>query len=353
MPYAQRSGVGMVYVMTNALNNNEVIAFMRSTNGTLTRLKSYRTGGNGTGQQKVDPLGSQGSLIVSPDGLFLFSVNAGSNSISSFRISSGGELTLANVVPSNGITPNSLAVFNDLLYVCNAGNATNHSNITGFQIRRNGYLRPIPGASHSLSTPNASPACIVFSPSGNQLIVSEVSINRLSVFMIKKSGVLSPPVVNNASGMGPFGSVFLSKGFLLVAEANSNALSSYTIADNGMLTAVSGSVLNNQSATCWVTSGQDERFAYTSNTGSGTITTYKVNPDGNMTVISNIYSTPTGTAAPTDNGVSRDGQNFYVLNDNEGTISVFQTEDNGRLTLLQLFEDTGLPKIGAQGLAVL
>jgi 6-phosphogluconolactonase (cycloisomerase 2 family) len=78
----------VVYSMTNAAVSNEVIAFRRGINGTLTRINAFATGGSGTGAQKVDPLSSQGSLILSRHGrvLFLFTVNAGSGSISSFQL---------------------------------------------------------------------------------------------------------------------------------------------------------------------------------------------------------------------------------------------------------------------------
>jgi hypothetical protein len=61
----------MVYAMTNACECNEVVAFQRNVDGTLTPMGAYETGGSGTGPIKVspanpltgiDPLTSQGSL---------------------------------------------------------------------------------------------------------------------------------------------------------------------------------------------------------------------------------------------------------------------------------------------------
>ena len=93
--YDSKMRAGMVYAMTNAAAGNEVIAFRRANDGTLTRMNAYPTGGKGTGTMKVspatpqngiDPLTSQGSLSFSRDGRFLFAVNAGSDSITSFRV---------------------------------------------------------------------------------------------------------------------------------------------------------------------------------------------------------------------------------------------------------------------------
>ncbi len=345
---------GMVYAMTNASVNNEVILFHRGDCGRLTRIQSYATGGSGTGTAVIDPLASQGSLILSHHGCFLFAVNAESDSISSFRVGAHGTLTLVDVEPSGGVKPNSLSVSGNLLYVSNVGNASNSiaSNITGFRIDNDGFLTPIIGATYPLSTTTAQPACVVFSPDGSQLVVSEVNTNRIIVFQVNIDGTLNGPTINNSSGGGPFGSVFLYTGLLLVSEAGANALSSYNVTGGGSLNTISGSVPNGQSAVCWVAASRCKPYAFTSNTGSGTITTYCVSNNGSLVLEDIVYSTRREIAAPIDSGVSRDGCNFYVLNGNQGSISVFLIR-NGCLILLQVIRDTGLPILGAQGLAVL
>ncbi|MEJ9210822.1 lactonase family protein [Bacillus smithii] len=355
----------MVYMMTNMKAMNEIISFYRDKNGMLTFKASYPTYGRGTGTREVstatandgiDPLASQGSLSLSRDGRFLFAVNAGSNSISSFIITDSGELVLADVKPSLGAQPNSLDVFGDLLYVSNVGNAANHfaSNITGFRIENNGRLTHISGSTHTLSTINAQPAQIVFTPDGSKIVVSELTTNHLSVFNVNKNGTVTGPIINDSNGMGPFGSYFLSSGLLLVTEAGSNALSSYSVSDNGMLNVISGSVPNGQKTTCWVVTTPNERFAYTTNTLSGTITTYRIDGNGTLKVVGHIASTPASTATglPTDAGVSKDGRNFYTLNGNQGTVSVFKIMEDGRLARLQVAAWT-YPYFGSQGLAVL
>lgn len=358
-----RSVTGMVYSMTNAAEGNEVIAFRRGVNGKLTRMKAYTTGGNGTGTQAVspvtpqngiDPLASQGSLILSRDGCLLFVVNAGSDSISSFRVASSGALTLVGVVHSGGAQPNSLSMYDDILYVSNVGNAENNydSNITGFEVNKDGSLSQIIGATYSLSTDDAQPASVVFSPHGRKLVISELTTNRLSVFNVDKDGTLTGPTVNNSSGGGPFGSYFLSNGVLLVTEAGVNALSSYTVAADGTLATLSASVKSGQIATCWVVPTRYEHYAYTSNTASGTVTVYRIRNKRTLSVVRNVKSTADEAGAPIDSGVSRDGSNFYVLNGNQGSISVFKIGKDGHLIRVQVIRNTGLPELGSQGLAV-
>lgn len=352
MFYNKNNCISMVFSMTNELDNS-VVAFMRDNMGTLSCPKVYRTGGNGTGLQQVDPLGSQGSIALSSDGRFLFVVNAGSDSISSFYVCEWG-LILVSVVPSGGVFPNSLTVNNHNLYVTNSGNPPQSpANVTGFHIESDGNLSIIRGSQKPLSSDNAQSRCISSSACGDKLVVSETVTNNLSVYKVNYDGSLEGPIVNPSNGVGPFGSVYLPNNLLIVSEVGPNALSSYNVTNNGILNVISGSVLNNQSATCWVSVTPNENHAYTSNAGSGTITRYNINHNGALTIIESIASTPNGTGSPIDSAIDLCGQNFYVLNGGEGSISVFEIEEDGHLVLLQIFQDTRLPQVGAQGMAIL
>ncbi len=340
----------MLFTMTNAINNS-VVAIKRDAAGMLLDAKNYMTGGSGTGEQTVDPLGSQGSLILSKDGHFLFAVNAGNNSISSFLVKQDG-LMLIDGVSSGGIRPNSLATIGKFLYVTNSGDTAHPSNVTGFEVSTDGHLSQISAGIMPLSSANAGPGCLVISNSG-QLVVSEKTTHVLSIFRVQSNGTLIGQRAYYSVGKVPFGSAFLDDDLLLVSEAGPNALSSYNLEADGVLTVISGSVLNNQMATCWVSVLPQGNHAYTSNAGSGTITDYQINGDGSLSVIENIPSTPQRTGAPLDSVIDRFGKYFYVLNGSEGSISAFQIGDNGHLSLLQIFKNTMLPQIGAQGLAIL
>src|SRR5215467_8127408 len=73
---------GFVYVMTNKATGNSVIQYSRASSGSLNWLREVATGGNGTGANGADPLGSQDSLVLSGDGHLLLAANATSNEIS-------------------------------------------------------------------------------------------------------------------------------------------------------------------------------------------------------------------------------------------------------------------------------
>ena len=186
-PMAEVWADGAVYAMTNALGNNQVLAFHRAANGNLSLVQTIGTGGGGSGLQLagVDSLGSAGSIQIDPDHLFLFVVNTESaaenngagayntdcrqGTITSFRIQSDGSLVFADRVFSGGLFPDSLATARAhhgngkrqkkqqelLLYVLNAGgpeapaicnllpDTANTPNITGFSVDQAGHMIPL------------------------------------------------------------------------------------------------------------------------------------------------------------------------------------------------------------------
>lgn len=79
---------GTVYTETNSSHQNAILVFNRMEDGQLfsTTVGAVLTGGAGTGTG----LGSQGALAIDPNNTFLFAVNAGSNNISTFRITDQG-----------------------------------------------------------------------------------------------------------------------------------------------------------------------------------------------------------------------------------------------------------------------
>ena len=89
-----------VFVMTNAADKNEVIAYQRSKDGSLRETQRIPTGGRGSGGNN-DPLESQGSLTLSGDHSLLFAVNASSGEVSVFRVE-GSTLSIYDKVRSLG-----------------------------------------------------------------------------------------------------------------------------------------------------------------------------------------------------------------------------------------------------------
>ena len=178
--------------MTNAANGNHIESYARDEDGSLRWVASVPTGGNGSGGT-IDPLHSQGSLILTPDHRLLFAVNAASGTVSSFRVN-GAHLALADTEDSGGALPSALAQTGDLLYVLNSGG---NGNITGFRVNPNGHIQPISHSTRGLSSSSTSPTSLDFSPNGQFLAVVESSTNKVDLFKVFPNGRLSDLVSNS------------------------------------------------------------------------------------------------------------------------------------------------------------
>jgi 6-phosphogluconolactonase len=346
---------GAVYVLTNQTSNT-VAAFRRTSWGVLTPAGEFPTGGAGNPTPQppdpvTDPLASQGALIISHGNRFLFAVNAGSNEISVLKIKKN-DLEIVDVVNSGGIRPISLALHDDLLYVLNEGGTP---NITGFEVGDDGTLTELAGSTRPLIDGGAAdPAQIGFSHDGDLLVVTDKAGNRLNTYTINEDGLPSPPIDNSSNGMTPFGFAFNNAGTLVVSEAfggaaNQAAASSYEAQEDGTLNVISGSVPNSQTASCWVQITNNGKFAFISNTGSGTISSYRVNPsDGSLTLL-NATAADTGMgSAPIDMALSNNSRILFVLLGGSQSVASFRVWKNGNLTRIDTA--VGLP-VGAQGIA--
>src|SRR5437762_4159600 len=345
---------GAVYVMTNQVEN-AVAVFRRSPTGMLTSAGEFPTGGAGDPVPQgtdpaTDPLASQGALILG-DNQFLFAVNAGSNQISVLKVERN-ELTMVDLVDSGGIRPISLTLHEDLLYVLNEGGTP---NITGFTVGDDGTLTPLADSTQPLiGGTGADPAEVSFNADGTLLVVTEKAGNRIDTYTIDENGLPSAPIDNASNGMTPFGFAFNNGGFLVVSEASvviphGSAASSYSAAEDGSLSVISGSVPNSQTASCWVVTTNNGRFAFISNTASGTISSYGIGSgDGTLTLISGAAADAGPTSAPIDMALNNSSHFLYVLAGGLQSVVSFRVEFDGSLTLIDT--DGGLP-LGAQGIA--
>ena len=130
---------GAVYVMTNAPKVNEVVVFERNFRGRLTLTDSFATEGAGSGGG-IDPLGSQGALILSTNQRWLIAVNAGSDNISSYKVrAADGQVQLWENIAAEGNKPIDIATTASgrYLYVLNAADGS----VGAFRVLPFGFLK--------------------------------------------------------------------------------------------------------------------------------------------------------------------------------------------------------------------
>jgi 6-phosphogluconolactonase (cycloisomerase 2 family) len=320
-----------VFVETNNVSGNQVVAYHRSDTGALAAGGTYSThgvGGSLTGAV-VDRTASQNALAYDANHALLYAVNAGSNSVSVFSVS-GNHLELRQVVGSGGTFPVSVAVHGDLVYVLNARNG---GSVQGYRVLF-GHLLPMFGSARALGLdPTAvpefthTPGQVSFSPDGSKLLVTtKGNTSAVDVYRVRFDGRLSAsPVVTTFPGAVPFSITYDRAGRAVIANAGTNAVSTATINPDGTLTQID-SAATGQAATCWVLRVGD-RF-YASNAGSGTVTGVRGDNVGHLSVLGNT-ATDAGTV---DAATTAHGDFVYVQTGAAGIVDGFHVNGDGSLT---------------------
>ncbi len=329
---------GHVYVNDNTAGTNTVAGFDRHSDGSLTPIAGspFNAEGQGTGTT----VGSQGSLQLSGDGRYLLAADAGSNQISVLRILPGGALLPAGGGPvsSGGVEPISIAVHGDLVYVANAGDKVTGtgSNYTGFRLNDGGRLAPLNGSTFNLPA-TANPGDILFNSTGTNLIGVEVGTTVASSFLIDsfvvgEDGLITPAAGSPfaAQAAGPFGSEFspLNPAHLYVSNAHGGAgngsVSAFNVTHAGALSSLGASpYADGQTAPCWVEISHDGAYLWAVNTGSTTISSYRILADGSLSLVtSTAFKSGTGIR-PFDARLSADGSTLYVVDAAIAKVSAF------------------------------
>jgi 6-phosphogluconolactonase (cycloisomerase 2 family) len=276
-------------------------------------------------------------------------VNAGSGSVSVFKVQ-GSRLQLADVVPSGGDFPASVAVHVDLVYVVNAGGT---GILQGFEIRGH-HLRPLEGSARSLglantSPPNflTSPGQIGFTPNGRRLIVTtKASRSTIDVYRVRRDGRLSQDAVRNPSATPvPFAFTFDPFDRLVSGEAGASSVTTYELRRDRTL-ANPQSQADGQAALCWIVRAGEAY--YVSNTGSNNVSGYRIDAGGKPTLIGPTGILATTAAGPIDMTTAAGGRFLYVQTGLAGTVEEFRVNADGSLTKLGAV--TGLP-VGQEGIA--
>lgn len=269
---------GHVYTETNGAANNAVVAFAQYSNGKLKQIQTIGTGGKGgvqaqpetgpclpppAGVGKCPNLDTQGEIETGANGKLVFAVNAGSNTVTSFRVTPAG-LVKANVAKSGGVFPLSLTTHGSLLYVLNA----NSANIAGFKFDAAGQMTPIKGSNQKLAQ-NVFPGLsrdIAFDNTGKWLVVSKFGNpfapggpspqNSIDTFKVGASGAAGPAITSNATVPLPFSINFDSGNNVILTEVGNPTatgfVDSFRLLPNGHLVPIqSAPVSSGGNAPCW------------------------------------------------------------------------------------------------------
>jgi 6-phosphogluconolactonase len=366
-------GKGRVYVMTNQAPNNIISILSRLPDGTLNRIQEVSTGGSGSGPGPTppgfplgpgpNPLDSADSMTMTKDGRFLLAVNARSNDVSVLEVTAEG-LRLVDKAPTQGVFPVSVTTRGGLVYVVNQGqgpvnSASGPASISGFFLDHNGKLAAIPHSTRIIGELGAAPGKVAITPDGELLVVAETASNFIDVFHLREDGRTGSLTRFPSNNLSPLAIDFTHHRIVAITEAdslsvqtgnpNGSSTSTYRITDDDALEPVSKAVPNFQTSTCWIRFTPDGRYAFTGNSGSGTISSYRVSPIGELTLLASIVADTGFASVPIDFDVSPDGKLLYIIASFVGKIEGFRIEEDG--SLIHISDIDGFP-VSMQGIVV-
>jgi len=180
---------------------------------------------------------------------------------------------------------------------------------------------------------------ISFDPSGKRVYVTDLGLDRVVIYDFDTvSGKLiqiPDGIASLQEGAGPRHFVFTSDGSKLyvINELNST-ITFFGVNKNGELQQVQTvstlrESFKGESYCADIHLGKNEKFLYGSNRGENTIVTFKVGPDGRLTLAGH---TSCGGDWPRNFVLDPSGKYILVGNQNSGNISMFRID-----------EETGLP----------
>jgi|WetSurMetagenome_2_1015567.scaffolds.fasta_scaffold00775_6 6-phosphogluconolactonase len=279
---------GLIYAV------NELDQFKGLKGGGLTTLRyNSKTGGIEKVNDLVVPNGGPCFISLSNKEDFLFMANYTGGSVAVIKLDKNG-------IPAN---------VSDSIIFKGEGNAVSHAHM------------------------------IAPDPAGKRIYLTDLGLDRIVIFNLDASagklGQISNGIVKLAKGSGPRHFVFNSDGtrMYVICELNSTVLV-YSVTQTGELALLQtlstlAEGFKGESYCADIHIGKNGKFLYGSNRGENTIVTFRIAPDGKLSVAGR---TDCGGNWPRNFVIDPTGKFILVANQRSGNISLFKID-----------EKTGLP----------
>ncbi len=393
-----------LYVTSNKLDGNTVVAFHEDAHGKFKKIGEYSTGGKGTGDLEVpslkkdpthpllngdDPLISAYAIEGTADKKHLVTVNPGDGTISLMAVNSDKSLKSVDTAIASDKFPVSVAIFNNHVAVASIGSTNNEGSIATYKIS-NGKIVSIDNSRRDLA---ARPSTIRYSSDGEHVIVNELVTGKVKVYAMIGDTLSDEPVSQADSPRAakdrfqaiPVGFVVRGDGkddVLLMSEARfltadfklredkgvvplsplyswqTGSVSTYKLTDDGQISVVSADILTGENveggeiANCWVVLSADEKTLYAANALSSSISTFDIGENGEAILQDKTaYKDQSEKLFFADISISDDGKRLYQLIGNKGQVMILNVGENGDIEHHQTVD--GLPELGSYGMVVL
>ncbi|CAF9932529.1 MAG: hypothetical protein GOMPHAMPRED_006600 [Gomphillus americanus] len=351
-----------IYISTNQGHQNSIVALAIQKDGTLVQKSVTASGGAGAAgidsainaPSGPDALFSQSALTVA--GKHLFAVNAGSNSLSMFKIHSATNLTLINTIDLPGEFPVTVGASEEHKLVC-AGMSGAVAGVACSKFSAKGLaaadaLRPF---DIKQTTP----------PVGPLNTVSQVFFTSTHLFATVKgdptknnTGFLAsfPIYANKVSSCGDhlsppgtavlFGAAPINETHIFSTDASFGAAALDLSRSNNNI-GVQKALLPDQKATCWTSLNQDTQTAFVTDVGIDRIVEMSFDAK-----ILNIIDMNNGDPGLID--LQAAGQFVYALSPGNDTVpTAIAVLDAKAGKQIQHLVMAGVLDKNAQGLAIL
>jgi 6-phosphogluconolactonase (cycloisomerase 2 family) len=319
------------YVYATSTSDASISAFSVGASGALSPIACT------TGCETEDKLSEPEGIVASPNGRFVFVANSNGNGkvpggvIEAFAVGSGGELSPI-ACPSDcdaGRLPWSMAVSpnGQFLYAVDAESHT----VSPFSIAGDGSLSPITcGAECEVK--DSTPENVAITPNGQFLYVNEREDNRIAVFAIAANGSLTKITCTSgcATESAPYGMAVSPNGrFLYVAVIQD--IAAFEIGSGGALSPVPCTTCTTAANPRALAVSPNGRFLYTTNNNfpKSSVPAFEIQSNGVLTPIVSCgsYCSTTDGEDPEGLVVSPSGR-FAYASDRDDTL-LFKSYEHG------------------------
>ena len=184
------------------------------------------------------------------------------------------------------------------------------NQIAGFKVAADGTLSPLPNSTRELSSPIAVPGDIEFSPDAAYLIATQKVASTIGftidVSRLARMDARAKLCQTTRLGRAPFQRRSISQvdSSLLSPDCPFSIMRAYDLTKlnsrASVLSTVSGSVKNHQTDGCWIVITEGQKFAFTANFVSGTISSYRIMSGGKIVLQKGVAAPEGDKSNPTD-----------------------------------------------------